>query len=45
MKEGSANTVERNVLECRSKNDIGTKVKKFISTYTKEYHYVKLWSI
>ena len=45
MKEGSANTVERNVLECRSKNDIGTKIKKFISTYTKEYHYVKLWSI
>lgn len=44
MKEGSANTIERNVLECMSKNDIDTRVKRFISTYTKEHHYIKLWS-
>ena len=44
MKEGSANTVERNVLECKSKNDIKAKIKGFISTYKKEYHYLRLWN-
>lgn len=44
MKEGSANTIERNVLECRAENDIDTRVKRFISTYTKEHHYIKLWN-
>lgn len=43
MKEGSANTIELNVLECKSKNDIDTRIKRFISTYTKEYHYIRLW--
>ena len=43
MKEGSGNTIERNVLECGSKKDIDVRVKRFISTYTKEYHYIKLW--
>lgn len=44
MKEGSANTIERNVLECSSKNDIKSKIKGFISTYKKEYHYLRLWN-
>lgn len=44
MKEGFANTIERNVLECRLKNDIDTRVKRFISIYKKEYHYIKLWN-
>ena len=44
MKEGSANTIARNVLECNVKNDIEAKIKGFISTYTKEYHYLRLWN-
>ena len=44
MKEGSANTIERNVLECSSKNDIKAKINGFISTYKKEYHYLRLWN-
>lgn len=44
MKEGSANTIERNVLESNTKSNINSKIKDFINTYTKEYHYLKLWS-
>ena len=44
MKEGSTNTIERNVLECNAKNDIKAKIKGFISTYKKEYHYLRLWN-
>lgn len=44
MKEGSANTVELNVLECLSKKDIQNKIRNFISNYKKEYHYLKLWN-
>ena len=44
MKDGSANTIERNVLECLSKNDIQNKIRNFISNYKKEYHYLKLWN-
>ena len=43
MKEGTANTIERNVLECLSKKDIQNKIKNFISNYKKEYHYLRLW--
>lgn len=43
MKEGSANTIERNVLECQSKSNIQNKIRNFISNYKKEYHYLKLW--
>ena len=45
MKKGSANTNERNVLECRTKYDIEAKIKGFISTYKKEYDYLRLWNI
>ena len=41
MKEGSANTIEVNVLECDSIKSIVDKVKRFIGNYTKEYHYLK----
>jgi hypothetical protein len=44
MKEGSANTIERNVLECDSKNSIANKIKRFIENYTKKYHYLRLWN-
>lgn len=42
MKEGSANTIERNILECKQKESIKDKVKDFISNYKKEYRYLKL---
>ena len=45
MNEGSANTIERNVLECDSKYSITNKIKRFIKNYTKEYHYLRLWHI
>lgn len=41
MKEGSANIIEVNVLECDSIKSIVNKVKRFIENYTKEYHYLK----
>lgn len=41
MKEGSANTIEMNVLECDSIKSIVNKAKRFIENYTKEYHYLK----
>lgn len=44
MKEGYANTIERNVLECLSKYDIQNKIRNFICNYKKEYHYLKLWN-
>ena len=44
MKEGSANTLNRNVLECKQKDSIRDKIKYFISNYKKEYHYLKLWN-
>ena len=43
MKEGSANTIERNVLECQSKDSIQNKIRDFINNYKKEYHYLRLW--
>ena len=45
MKEGSANTLERNVLECKQKGSIRDKIKYFISNYKEEYNYLKLWHI
>lgn len=44
MKEGSANTIERNVLECQSKDSIQNKIRDFINNYKKEYHYLRLWN-
>ena len=43
MKEGSANTISRNLLECNTKSEINSKIKEFLSSYTKEYHYLRLW--
>lgn len=37
MKVGSANTINRSVLECKSKNYIEKIIKNFINTYTKEF--------
>lgn len=44
MKEGSANTIERNVLECQSKQEIKPRIKSFIVNYKKEYNYLRLWN-
>ena len=44
IKDGTAISTERNVLECKSKGDIDNKIKGFISTYKKEYHYLRLWN-
>ena len=43
MKEGYANTITRNVLECYQKESVKDKIKDFISNYKNEYHYLKLW--
>lgn len=45
MKEGSANVIERNVLECQLKQEIKTKIKNFIANYKKEYNYLRLWNL
>lgn len=44
MKEGTANVIERNVLECGQRSDITNKVKEFLVNYKKVYHYLKLWN-
>lgn len=41
MKEGSANTIEVNVLKCDSTKSIVNIVIRFIENYPKEYHYLK----
>lgn len=43
MKEGSMNTLNRNVLECKSKKEIDTTIKLFIDKYKKDHQYLKLW--
>lgn len=40
MKVGSAMTIERKVLESKSKVDATNKVHNYIKTYNKEYSYV-----